>query len=190
MPEAPYSLLAELENVRHMAHPPVDQWQPDVVRDIDMRIARDGTWYHEGSPIERLRLVRLFSTILRRESDDEYYLVTPVEKFRIQVEDVPFQAILMDVVGRGRDQVLKFTTNVADEVIADAAHPVRLAVNARTGEPSPYVLIRNGMEALISRNVYYQLSELIVSESIGGEDWLGVWSSGEFFQFIPDDDND
>lgn len=190
MPDAPYSLLAELDNVKDMAHPPVDQWHPDVVKDIDMRIARDGTWYHEGSPIERLRLVRLFSTILRREADDQYYLVTPVEKFRIQVEDVPFQAILMDIIGQGKDQTLKFTTNVADEVIAGAAHPVRVAINEQTGEPSPYVGIRDRMEALISRNVYYQLSELIVSQYVEGRDWLGVWSSGEFFKFIPDDITD
>lgn len=190
MPDAPYSLLAELDNVKGTAHPPVEQWHPDVIKDIDMRIARDGTWYHEGTPIERQRLVRLFSTILRREADDEYYLVTPVEKFRIRVEDVPFQAILMDTIGRGKDQILKFTTNVADEVVADAAHPIRVAVNQQTGEPSPYVVIRDRMEALISRNVYYQLSELIVSESMDGKDWLGVWSRGEFFQFIPDDITD
>ena len=187
MPEAPYSLLSQLEPVKDRQPPPVHLWHPDVVKDIDMVITRDGTWLYEGSPIERQRLVRLFSTVLRREDDGHYYLVTPAEKCRITVEDVPFQAILMDAIGNGREQVLKFTTNVADEVVADEHHILHVAINMRTGEPSPYVQVRDGLEALISRNVYYQLTEILVSEQIAGEDWLGVWSSGIFFKFIPDE---
>lgn len=185
MPDAPYSLLAQLETVKDKAHPPIHLWHPDVVKELDMVIARDGTWFYNGTPIERQRLVRLFSTVLRRDPDGEYYLVTPVEKCRIRVEDAPFQAILLEVTGEGRGQVLKFTTNVADEVVADAAHPLHVAINMRTGEPSPYVLVREGLEALVCRNVYYQLAELLVSERVDGEDWLGVWSSGSFFRFIP-----
>lgn len=187
MSDAPYSLLAQLDAVKDKSRPPIHLWNPERVKDIDMVIARDGTWYYEGTPIERQRLVRLFSTVLRRESDDAYYLVTPVEKCRIKVEDVPFQAILMDVVGSGPEQTLKFTTNVAEEVVADTAHPIHVAIDMKTGEPSPYILVRDSLEALIARNVYYQLTELIVSESANGEDWLGVWSSGVFFQFIPDE---
>lgn len=185
MPDAPYSLLAQLETVKDNAHPPIHLWNPDVVKDIDMRIARDGTWYSDGTPIERPRLVRLFSTVLRREADGDYYLVTPVEKCRIKVEDVPFQAILLNVTGTGQEQVLRFTTNVADDVTADAAHPIRVTIDTESGEPSPYVTVREDLEALISRNTYYQLTELMVTEHLSGEDWLGVWSCGTFFRFIP-----
>lgn len=185
MPDAPYSLLAQLETVKDKAHPPIHLWNPEVVKDIDMRIARNGIWYYNGTPIERRRLVRLFSTVLRREEDGDYYLVTPVEKCRINVEDVPFQAILLEVTFSGHDQVLKFTTNVADEVVVDEVHPIHVAINMRSGEPSPYVVVRDGLEALISRNTWYQLTELMVTERVKGEDWLGVWSSGTFFRFIP-----
>lgn len=187
MPDTPYSLLAQLESVKDKAHPPIHMWNPEVIKDIDMVIARDGIWYYEGTPIERQRLVRLFSTVLRKESDGAYYLVTPAEKCRIRVEDVPFQAILMDVQGNGREQALRFTTNVAEEIVADATHPIHVAIDMKTGEPSPYVMVRDNLEALIARNVYYQLTELLVSENMDGEDWLGVWSSGTFFRFIPGD---
>ena len=143
-----------------------------------------------GTPIERQRLVRLFSTVLRREDDGEYYLVTPVEKCRIRVEDAPFQAILMQVTGDGRRQVLSFTTNVADEVIAGPSHAIRVDVDPATDQPSPYLLVRDGLEALISRNVYYQLVDLLVCEQVDGEDWLGVWSQGKFFKFIRNDPPD
>lgn len=181
---APYSLLAQLENIKDKAHPPVHLWNPDNVQDLDMVIARDGTWYYMGSPIERQRLVRLFSLVLRLEDDGEYYLVTPVEKCRIKVEDAPFQAILLAVEGEGRQQVLRFTTNIAEEVVADAAHPIRVAMDAETGEPAPYVMVRDGLEALIARNVYYELANLLVTEEVDGMMYDGVWSAGCFFEFI------
>ncbi len=137
--------------------PPVDQWQPERSGSIDIRIARDGTWYHEGSPIQRAAMVKLFSTILRRDGDD-YFLVTPVEKLAIEVEDAPFQAVALTRDGEGPEQRLLFTTNVGDHVLADAEH--QLNVQERDGEPSPYVHVRNDLWALLSRNVFYELVEL------------------------------
>jgi hypothetical protein len=180
----PYSLLTELESVKDMDLPPVHLWDPPLSGEIDIRINRDGTWLHEGSAITRQRLVRLFSTILRRESDGLYYLVTPVEKWRLQVEDAPFVCVLMEDSGLGEQQVLTFTTSVADKVVADAGHPLRFAIDTETEEPSPYVLVRDGLEALLARSVYYRLIDLAVERVVEGENWLGIWSSGVFFKAI------
>ncbi|HSZ73620.1 MAG TPA: DUF1285 domain-containing protein [Rhizomicrobium sp.] len=157
--------------------PPVEKWNPAYCGEIDMRIARDGTWFHQGSPIGRRELVRLFSTILRKDADG-FHLVTPVEKMRITVEDAPFIAVLMDAEGEGRDQVLRFTTNVGDEVVADTANPIRVETDPLTQTPAPYVHVRKGLEARIARAVFYQMADLAVPGA-GGE--LGVWSSGVFF---------
>lgn len=149
--------------------------------DLDMRIARDGTWFYRGSPIGRKSLVKLFSTVLRREPDGSYWLVTPVERGRITVEDAPFTAVELTVTGAVRDQVLTFRTNVDDEVTADAEHPLRVAHNPETGEPSPYIMVRNGLEARLLRPVYYQLVELGEERREGGAAIYGVWSKGQFF---------
>jgi hypothetical protein len=161
--------------------PPVEKWHPAHCGDIDIRIARDGTWYHEGTPVGRKELVRLFSTILRRDPDG-YVLVTPGEKMRIVVEDAPFLAVLLDVEGEGRDQTLRFTTNVGDETVAGAANPIRVETDPETDEPAPYVHVRAGLEARIARAVFYQLADLAVPGA--GEDtgFLGVWSGGQFFR--------
>lgn len=184
MTDAAYSLLQELEKVKDKKHPPIHLWNPDNVKDIDMVIRRDGSWYYMGTPIERQRMVWLFSTVLRREDDGEYYLVTPVEKCRIQVEDAPFTAVLMDVTGEGDEQTLTFTTNVAERIAADAGHPIRVEIDDVSGEPSPYVTVREGLEALMARNVYYDLVELLSEEVVAGESWQGVWSGGSFFRVI------
>ncbi|MNP09170.1 hypothetical protein D3C76_1012630 [compost metagenome] len=160
--------------------PPVHLWNPDFCGDIDMRIARDGTWYYLGTPIGRKPMVRLFSTIIRRDGDD-YFLVTPVEKVGIKVDDAPFVAVSLEVEGEGEQQVLRFTSNVEDQVEAGPEHPLRFEIDAQTQEPSPYVLMRSNLEALIHRNVFYQLVELAVPQQIAGEQWLGVWSSGTFY---------
>ncbi|WP_152224527.1 DUF1285 domain-containing protein [Pseudomonas sp. SCB32] len=178
------NLLAQIPATKDKGLPPVHLWNPDCCGDIDMRIARDGTWYYLGTPIGRKPMVRLFSTIIRRDGDD-YFLVTPVEKCGITVDDAPFVAISLVVEGEGEQQVLRFTTNVEDEVVADAAHPIRVELDPQTQEPSPYVLVRVNLEALIHRNVFYQLVELAVSREIDGQEWLGVWSSGEFFPIAP-----
>ncbi len=161
--------------------PPVHLWDPPFCGDLDMRIARDGTWFYMGSPIGRKRLVRLFSTVLRHDDDGRYYLVTPVEKIGITVDDAPFVAVEMTVEGRGEDQVLRFRSNVGDWVTADAEHPIRVALDDRTGEPRPYVLMRDRLEALIARSVYYDLVDLGVERKQDGERVFGVWSSGAFF---------
>ncbi len=183
-PDAPYSLLKGLGELKGKKLPPLDSWHPSESRQIDMRIDRQQKWHYQGSPINRQRMVRLFSTVLRREDDDQYYLVTPVEKCRIEVEDVPFEAILLDVQGRGQTQELRFTTNVADEVVLDARHPLRIEIDPVSGEPSPYVTVRDRLEARLSRSVYYQLVENAVQNRVDDAEWLGVWSSGTFFKLM------
>ena len=157
--------------------PPVEKWNPAHCGDIDIRIARDGIWYHEGSPIGRKELVRLFSTILRRDPDG-FVLVTPAEKMRIVVEDAPFMAVLLDVEGEGPGQRLVFTTNVGDQATAGPDNPIRVETDPKTEEPAPYVHIRKGLEARIARPVFYQLADLAVPGEGG---LLGVWSCGVFY---------
>jgi hypothetical protein len=165
--------------------PPVHLWNPDFCGDIDMRIARDGTWFYLGTPIGRKPMVRLFSTIIRRDGDD-YFLITPVEKVGITVDDAPFVAVLLDVQGEGESQVLRFTTNVEDVVEAGTEHPLRIAIDPATQEPAPYLHVRSNLEALIHRNVFYQLVDLAVTREIDGQRWMGVWSQGEFFRIGPE----
>jgi hypothetical protein len=125
-------------------------------------------------------MVKLFSTIIRRDGDD-YFLITPVEKVGIKVDDAPFVAVTLEVEGQGEGQLLRFTTNVEETTEAGAAHPLRVEIDPQTQEPTPYVHVRSNLEALIHRNVFYQLVELAVSREIDGQRWLGVWSGGEFF---------
>ncbi|MFU8815843.1 MAG: DUF1285 domain-containing protein [Pseudomonadales bacterium] len=154
--------------------PPVQQWQPERAGTIDIRIAEDGSWYHDGAPFRRDTLVKLFSTVLRKDGD-RYYLVTPAEKLEIQVEDAPFVAVNMEVKGQGKDAELLFTSNVDDHVVADAEHP--LTVEQRDGQPRPYVRIRDGLDALINRAVFYRLVEQGLHEG----DELVVYSRGTRF---------
>jgi hypothetical protein len=171
-------LLAQIPPAKGPA--PVHLWDPAFCGDIDMRIARDGTWFYQGTPINRPAMVRLFSTILRRDGDD-YVLVTPVEKVGIQVEDAPFVAIALEVEGQGEQQCLRFLTNVDDRCEANAEHPLRVQTDPLSETPSPYIRVRTNLDALIHRNVFYQLVELAVCREIEGQRWLGVWSGGEFF---------
>ncbi len=153
---------------------------PVLCGDIDIRIGRDGTWFYHGSPIGRKPLVRLFASVLRREADGEYWMVTPVERARIRVDDAPFVAVAMTVLGSGRDQCLQFHTNVDATVVAGLPHPLRVTIDAESGEPSPYVMIDavRGLEALVARTVFYDLVELAEEDTMGA---LGVWSAGTFF---------
>ena len=160
--------------------PPVEKWHPEHCGDIDIRIARDGTWFHNGTPIGRHELVRLFSTILRKD-DDGFHLVTPVEKMKIVVEDAPFLAVLLRAEGEGREQRLIFTTNVGDETVAGPDNPIRVETDPGTQEPSPYVHVRRGLEAKIARAVFYQLADMAVPGAGEHEGLLGVWSGGQFF---------
>jgi hypothetical protein len=148
--------------------------------DLDMRIARDGTWYYRGSAINRIPLVKLFASVLRRENDGSYWLVTPAERGRVTVEDVPFIAIAVDKQGQGRDQRLIFQTNLDEIVTAGPDHPLRVET-AADGTPAPYILVRPGLEARLSRPVFYELAELGQEEEIAGDRLFGVWSGGMFF---------
>ena len=164
--------------------PPVHLWNPPDCGDLNMRIARDGTWFYEGTPIGRPELVRLFSTILRKDGD-RYVLVTPVEKVGIMVDDAPFVAVDFEVVGSGEDQVLTFETNVGDYTTAGPEHSIRVTRDTETGEPSPYVHIRADLEALIDRKSFYRLVEIGAHAEHDGASWFGLWSGGAFFPVIP-----
>lgn len=176
---------AEEAGKKEKGLPPVHLWNPEHCGALDIRIARDGTWYYMGTPFTRQRLVRLFSTILRHDDDGIYYLVTPVEKIEITVDDAPFVAVAMTVEGAGKQQVIRFTTNVGDETQAGPEHPIRFELDPETQEPAPYVNVRARLEALINRAVFYDLVELGTEQEVDGEAWFGVWSGGQFFPFMP-----
>lgn len=165
--------------ISEKTYPPVHLWNPDFCGDINMTIAKDGSWYYMDSPITRPEMVRLFSTVLRKD-DENYFLVTPVEKLAIKVVDVPFFVVALARYGEGDAQVLSFETLTNDRVIVDKDHPIKVVVDKATGEPSPYVHIRGGMDGRINRAVYYELIEL-AEPMIGDANTLGVWSSGVFF---------
>ena len=156
--------------------PPVERWNPTHCGDSEMRIARDGTWFHQGSPIGRIEMVRLFATILRREPDGGYVLVTPVEKLDIAVEDAPFVAVEMKAEGEGRDARLAFRLNTGELINADATHPLRF--EQTDDGPRPYLHVRGtigaGLEALVARPVYYELAQIALA---GDEQPPAVWSN-------------
>jgi hypothetical protein len=164
--------------------PPVHLWNPPFCGDLDMRIARDGTWFYLGTPIGRAPLVKLFSSIIRKDGDD-YFLVTPVEKVGIIVDDAPFVAIDFDVENAGNDQVVTFHTHVGDVAIASDQNPIRVERDPDTGEPSPYILVRTNLEALIDRKSFYRLVDIGTTQKFDDVDWFGVRSSGKFFPIIP-----
>jgi len=157
--------------------PPVESWNPEHCGDSDMRIARDGTWFHQGSPIGRQAMVKLFSTILRREADGSFVLVTPVEKLTIHVDDAPFQAVEMKAEGEGEAMRLAFRLNTDELVTAGPGHALRFEEG-----PRPYLQVRRGLEALVSRTVYYELAQIALAN---GSNPPGVWSNGAFFALEP-----
>jgi len=166
--------LQELLDARRL--PPVERWNPERCGDSGMRIARDGTWYHEGAPITRPAMVRLFSTVLRREPDGRHVLVTPVEKLDIEVECTAFRAVEMQTEGTGAARSIAFRLDSGDAVILGPDHPLHL-VSGEHG-PSPRLLVRHGLEAELTRAVYYELADIALAE---GHDPPGVWSQGAFF---------
>lgn len=172
-------LQAEAAHTRRL--PPIEKWNPPDCGDIDMRISSDGTWFYLGTPIGRPALVRLFSTILRREADGRYVLVTPVEKVGLVVEDAPFIAVRVDRAEKGERQTLTFMTNVGDTVEAGREHPLRVTFRGPEREPRPYVHVRGGLEARLSRPVFYELVALADERPTASGRELGVWSGGVFF---------
>lgn len=169
--------LAELQKlIEERRLPPVERWNPERCGHSNMRIARDGSWYHDGEPIRRPAMVRLFSTVLRREPDGRHVLVTPVEKLEIDVESTAFRAVEMQSEGEGRVRRVAFRLDSGDAVILDDDHPLRIV---ETGQgPSPRMLVRHGLEAELTRSLYYELAELALAE---GGNPPGIWSGGTYF---------
>ncbi len=162
--------------------PSAEPWNPPYCGDIGLAIASDGTWSYRGSPIRRLALVKLFASVLRREEDGRHYLVTPIEKVDVAVEDAPFLAVAMEVLGQGRAQTLIMRTNLDDVVRIGRQCPLRFAPS-RTGVIKPYVRVRGGIEALVTRALTYDLAELLVEDTAGQ---MGLWSEGLFFPLAQD----
>lgn len=177
------SLAQAARSASKKGPPPVHLWNPPFCGDIDMRIARDGTWFYLGTPIGRPGLVGLFASIIKREGD-AYFLVTPVEKVGITVDDAPFVAVDFEQV----DDALEFVTNVGDTVRAGPDHPIRVVRDPETGEPSPYIHIRANLEALIDRKSFYRLVDLGEHGQHEGKDWFGLRSQGVFFPVIPSEE--
>ncbi len=165
--------------------PPVERWNPPFCGDIDMEIRADGTWFYMGTPIGRAPLVRLFSTVLRKDEDGGTYLVTPVERVGIRVVDAPFVAVEMTVSSGGDGQVLTFRTNVGDVVEAGPEHPLRFVIAGENAELKPYLLVRGRLEALVSRAVMYDLAELGEVIDIDGREMFCVRSGGAVFPVMP-----
>jgi hypothetical protein len=169
--------LAELQKlIDERRLPPVEKWNPEHCGHSGMRIARDGTWYHEGTPIRRPEMVRLFSTVLRREPDGRHVLVTPAEKLEVDVDAAPFRAVEMRSDGDGRDRRIVFRLDSGDALVLDAEHPLGIVTTG--AGPSPRLLVRHGLEAELTRAVYYELAELALAE---GANPPGIWSCGTFF---------
>ena len=175
------SVLGALDEVRGKSAPKAGRGPQDC-GDIGLKIARDGTWYYQNSAIDRKPLVKLFASVLRREDNGRYCLVTPVEKVQVDVEDAPFLAVALDVEGRGRHQRLAFRTNIGDLIEAGAEHPFSFRAE-KDGSFTPFILVRDRLQARIARPVYYELVAAAVSEVRAGARELGVWSGGIFFPF-------
>jgi len=173
--------LALSKHIKQPGEAPVHLWNPPYCGELDMRIARDGTWYHEGRPVRRDALVKLFSSVLKRE-DERYYLVTPVEKVGIQVDDCPYVARTVEITGNGTDQQVLFTLNTDQRVLVDEQHYLTVGYSTGSDEPHPTVHVRNGLFALLSRSVFYQLVDLAESRQEQQKIKLGIWSAGQFFE--------
>lgn len=154
----------------------------DICGDFGLFIRRDGTWFYRGSPIGRKPLVKLFASVLRRDDEGHYWLITPAEKGRIEVEDVPFVAVEASIAGAGREQTVTLRTNLDEIVTVDREHPLRVENDPMTGAPAPYVLVRDRLEARLARPVFYELVEHGEERNEGGRQILGIWSAGEFFR--------
>lgn len=185
-PEAD-SLAAAVTRAARKGPPPVHLWNPPYCGEIDIRIAKDGLWYYLGTPIGRQPLVDLFASILKIE-EGRYYLVTPVEKVGIVVEDAPLFVVDAEATGTGQGQSVRFFTRTGDQVVAGPDHRLRVDRDPTDGEPSPYIHIRAGLEARIDRKTFYRLVDLCVHEVLDGTRWFGLWSEGCFFPVIPSAD--
>ena len=177
------SIEKSLRKIKVQSTAPVDSWNPKFCGNLNIRIAKDGSWFYEGSKINRTNLVKLFSSILKKE-DNNYFLVTPVEKIGIKVDFAPFVATSIRSTGFGKLQKICFTTNIGDRVELNHKNLLRVDFNPQTEEPHPYVLVRRNLEALIDRKSFYRFIDLGVVEKYKGQDWFGVWSNNCFFPLI------
>jgi uncharacterized protein len=184
------SRAAEQSGAGKRGLPPVDRWNPPFCGDLDMEIRADGTWFYMGTPIGRAPLVRLFSTVLRKDEDGKTYLVTPVEKVGIRVVDAPFLAVEMQVTDRDGEPVLTFRTNVGDVVEIGAENPLRFETVGEDRQLKPYLLVRGRLEALVSRPVMYDLVELGEVIDVDGVAMFAVRSNGVVFPVMPADELD
>ncbi|WP_305987367.1 DUF1285 domain-containing protein [Roseibium sp. MMSF_3544] len=185
MPEGLKALMSRAD-AKDKTPPPVEKWNPQFCGDLDIRIARDGTWYYLGSPIGRQPLVKLFASVLRKDEDGKHYLVTPVEKIGITVDDAPLLAVEMAEGGEGDEQQLTLRTNLGDLVPVGTEHPLRFEKEPDSGGLKPYVLVRGRIEALFTRALMYQLAELIVERTGPNGPEMGVWSGGQFYPIDPE----
>ena len=176
----------ELTKLAKKVERKVSSGSPIPIKDFEMRIAKDGVWYHQGTPIKRLPLVKLFASALLKEQDDSYWLVTPVEKGMIEVEDAPFLAVEVECVTSNENESFEtnfsFRTNLDEFVICGPENPLRVNIDPKTQEPNPYILVRDGLEAKITRSVFYELIDVANERIIDGKRFLGIWSKGIFFQ--------
>ncbi len=178
----PKDIVANLQFLnKKKGLPPVHSWNPPFCGDIDMRISRDGRWHYNGSPIGRESMVKLFASVLRHDDDGHYYLVTPVEKVRIQVDDVPFVAVSAEVRDGTNGPEYLFTTNVGDEVVLSNEHDLRMMKNLETDEFMPYIRVRDRLDALVNRNVFYQLVEEAIETPVAGGIELNIRSQGQYY---------
>ncbi len=179
----PLSLIKKIEAYKEGTLPPVHLWNPPLCKNIKMKIDREGRWYFMDSIIGRQRMINLFSKVLRLDDDGSYYLVTPVEKIKLEVEIKPFLIIDFSIAGKNKDQVISFSTNTGDHFILDKEHPLRVEQNISTKEFLTFVLVRSNLEGFLSRNVYYNLVNLSQEYTVNDKCSVGLWSRGQFFKF-------
>ena len=183
MSQNPENLVEQVgETTKNLNKPPLENWHPELSGDMDLRISRDGKWIHKGEPLGRDAIVRLFSTILRREEDERYYLITPVEKWRIQVDDTPLLAHSLEVEGNGKTQIIRLTTNIGEILEVGDEHPLDVSTYEDSGQPRPVIRVRHGLDARLVTAAYYDLAEHIVEETVDGQAVMGVFSQGNFYK--------
>lgn len=183
MSQKPEAIADQIRaDAKNLSRPPIEQWHPELSGDIDIVVNRKGEWLYQGKAIPREAIVRLFSTILRREDDGHFYLVTPVEKWRIQVEDTPLLAHTLTSEGEGEARNLSVTTNVGEILAIDDEHPLCVGTYPETGEPRPVIKLPHGLEARLVTSAYYDLAELVAAGNPGPSDPMGIWSHGNFYK--------
>lgn len=183
MSQSPESLADQVQKaVKNLSQPPLDAWHPELSGEMDLLITRDGAWVYKGEPIGREAIARLFSTILRREEDGHYYLVTPVEKWRIQVEDTPLLAHSLEIEGAGDQQIIKLTTNMGEVLEVGEEHPLEMDHYEESRQPRPLVRVRHGLDARLVTAAYYELADQVVEQTEKGNPVLGVFSHGNFYK--------